>query len=69
MSETILRDRYGRVIGKIRVKNDGTEELRDRYGKYLGKYDPRKNETRDRYSRLIGKCNLLPMLLAEDMND
>ncbi|MEM4959329.1 MAG: hypothetical protein QXX12_05580 [Nanopusillaceae archaeon] len=66
MSETILRDRYGRIIGKIKVKSDGTEELRDRYGKYLGKYDPKKNETRDRYGRLIGKGNLLPLLLAKE---
>lgn len=37
MSETILKDRYGRIIGKIKEKRDGILELRDKYGRLVGK--------------------------------
>jgi len=69
MSETILKDRYGRIIGKIKEKRDGILELRDKYGKYLGRYDPKRNETRDKYGNLVGRGNLLSMLLAEESDD
>lgn len=65
MNKEFLKDKYGRIIGEIVEKKDGVLELRDKYGKYLGKYDPKRNETKDRYGRLIGKGNLLVMLLKE----
>lgn len=69
MSRNILKDKHGRVIGEITVKSDGTMELRDRHGRYLGKYDPKRNETKDKLGRLVGKGNLLIMLLEKDMAD
>jgi hypothetical protein len=50
-------------------KRDGTLELRDRLGRYLGKYDPKRNETRDRTGRLVGKGNLLGMILERYLED
>lgn len=62
MGEQILRDRSGRLLGKIKDVS-GKLELRDASGRLKGKYDPRTNETRDPSGRLVGKGNLLAALL------
>lgn len=69
MRKEVLKDRYGRKLGEILEKRDGTLELRDRLGRYLGKYDPKRNETRDRTGRLVGKGNLLGMILERYLED
>ncbi|OFY63262.1 MAG: hypothetical protein A3H98_07975 [Bacteroidetes bacterium RIFCSPLOWO2_02_FULL_36_8] len=64
MTEQILKDRHGKIIG--RIKDDISRrnlEILNVYGKRLGTYNPRTNETRDFRGKIIGKGNLLTMLL------
>jgi len=58
-----LRDRTGKLIGKIHTFSNGKQEIRNASGKKLGTYDPSSNTTRDYTGRLVGKGNLLTMLL------
>jgi len=58
-----IRDRTGKLLGKIHTLSSGKLELRSASNKKLGTYDPDTNQTRDHANRLIGKGNLLTMLL------
>jgi len=58
-----LRDRSGRLIGRIEIKSDGKQEIRDASGRLKGHYDPKSNQTRDSSGRLVGTGNLLTTLL------
>jgi hypothetical protein len=60
-----LRDRYGQIIGKIEIQQDGRHILRDKYGRRLAQYDPHENITRDQYGRRVGVGNLLAGFLEE----
>ncbi|MGD0275085.1 MAG: hypothetical protein ABSB79_03350 [Syntrophales bacterium] len=60
--EQVLRDKHGRLMGKIKEVS-GKLEISDQHGKLLGKYDPKSDQTRDHSGRLIGKGNLLSSLL------
>jgi hypothetical protein len=62
MADQELRDRSGRLLGKIKEMGDKLE-IRDAAGRLKGKYDPKSNETRDPAGRLVGKGNLLSSLL------
>lgn len=62
MSDQELRDRTGKLLGKIK-EVASKHEIRNAQGKLLGKYDPKTNETRDYTGRLIEKGNLLTTLL------
>lgn len=59
-----LKDRSGRLIGKIRERTDGRLEVRDAGGRLKGIYDPGNNTTKDAAGRLVGKGNLLTALLS-----
>ncbi|MBK8214456.1 MAG: hypothetical protein IPK71_12005 [Myxococcales bacterium] len=63
MADQELRDRTGRLLGKIKTLSDGKLELRDHTGSLKGTYNPKNNETRDRTGSLVGKGNLLTTLL------
>ena len=63
MSDQILKDRAGRLIGKIKIRNDGKMEIRDRNGRLKGTYNPKTDQTRDKNGKLVGKGNLLTTLL------
>lgn len=62
MTEQDLRDPTGKLIGKIKKAGERFE-LRGVTGKLMGRYDPKTNETRSDTGKLIGKGNLLTMLL------
>ena len=62
MATQELRDRSGRLLGKVREIGNKFE-LRDASGRLKGTYDPRSNETRDSNKRLVGKGNMLTNLL------
>ena len=58
----ILRDKYGVVLGEIRI--DGSKQtLFDRHFNRLGEYDARTDWTRDKYGNPVGRGNLLVTLL------
>jgi hypothetical protein len=58
-----LRDRTGKLIGRIHTHSSGKLELRSAAGKKLGTFDPDTNQTRDHSGKLIGKGNILASLL------
>lgn len=66
MSNQELRDRGGKLIGKIKTLSGGKLEGRDAGGRLKGKYDPKTDQTRDAGGRLIGKGNLLANLIVSD---
>lgn len=63
MADQDLRDKSGRLLGKVKTLSDGTLELRNQSGNLMGKYNPKHNETRDNMGSLVGKGNLLMTLL------
>ena len=60
MTKQELRDRQGRLIGKIE-SNGSKETIRDAQGRHLGTFDGK--QTRDAQGRLVGNGNLLTTLL------
>ena len=67
MEKTELRDRAGKVLGLVVARPDGTQILRDRSNAFMGSFDKRSNETRDRRGKLVGKGNLLALLVKENL--
>ena len=63
----VLRDRWGKAIGQIEDKGV-VMVLRDRWGKELGRYDKKKDITMNRWGKIIGRGNLLPVLLGTGDN-
>jgi len=68
MSKQELRDRSGRLIGKIEIQSSGKHEGRDASGRLKGTYDPRTNETRDSSGRLVGKGDMLSSLITSSID-
>ncbi|MFM7215526.1 MAG: hypothetical protein ACKO3H_11690 [Verrucomicrobiota bacterium] len=62
MADQELRDRSGKLLGKIRPSGSKLE-IRDASGMIRGTYDPKRDETRDSSGRLVGRGNLLATLL------
>ena len=65
MADQELRDRRGRLLGKIRLSSTGRYEGRDVGGRIRGTYDPRTDETRDASGRVVGRGNMLPELVID----
>jgi hypothetical protein len=52
------------VVGAIELQRQTSKLIaRTKKGRLAGVYDPRSGETRDHHGRLIGRSNLLPVLL------
>jgi len=64
MADQELRDRSGRLVGKIRATSSGKLEGRDAGGRLKGTFNPKSNETRDASGRLVGKGNFLSNLIT-----
>ena len=64
MADQQLRDKSGRLIGRIKMSGSKYEG-RDASGRLKGTYNPKTNETRDRSGRLVGKGNMLAMLITD----
>ncbi|MCY2938363.1 MAG: hypothetical protein NTV55_08395 [Planctomycetota bacterium] len=63
MPDHELRDRNGKLLGKVHISSNGRHEGRDANGRLKGTYDPKSNETRDANGRLIGKGDMLATLI------
>ena len=63
MSTQQLRSPSGRILGTIKTLPNGKMELRDNTGFLKGTYDPRSNQTKTPSGSLVGKGNLLAILL------
>lgn len=64
MQEIIIKDFYGRILGKIETHANGNKTVRDFYGRILGYYDARLNVTRDFYNRIIAKGDASSSLIS-----
>lgn len=60
----VIRDRSGRIIGKIETENNGNKIVRDFYGHILGRYDKRSDVTRDFYGRIVARGDSCGILLT-----
>jgi len=65
MGDHELRDRHGRLLGKIKEQYNGKLEGRDAHGRFKGTYDPNTDQTRDEHGRLVGKGNMLSVLIID----
>jgi hypothetical protein len=64
MAAQELWNASGQLLGKIQERSfDGKLELIDAKGQMRGIYNPQTNETIDNRGQLVGKGNLLTMLL------
>jgi hypothetical protein len=64
MGDQELRDKGGKLLGRIKQRSDGKLEGRDAGGRLKGTYDPKVDQTRDPGGKLIGKGNLLAVLVT-----
>ena len=64
MADQELRDRNNRILGRIKLRSDGKFEGRDASNRLKGVFNPKTNETRDPNNRLVGKGNLLAVLIT-----
>ena len=64
MASQDLRDKSGKLLGRIVQINDGKQEGRNASGQLKGIYDPKTNQTRDSSGRLVGKGNILSSLIV-----
>jgi hypothetical protein len=65
MADQELRDRNNRLLGKIKQLSNGKLEGRDASNRLKGTFDPSSNETRDQNNSLVGKGNMLAILIAD----
>ena len=60
-----LRDRNGKVLGRMMQCQDSIVKMYSRTGSYLGYYDPKDNKTYNRDGSIVGTGNLLATLIIE----
>ena len=63
MATTLIRDRDGKIIGRLDVQSNGDKLLRDFSGHILGRYKASSNLTLDFNGRIVGRGDCLTMLL------
>ena len=63
MSEQFLYGPIGQVLGRIVTRNDGALVLYDATGRQLGYYVPAVDFTYETSGRVVGKGNMLTVLL------
>ena len=68
METTLVRDFYGRIIGKIETDDRGNKTIRNFYGWILGRYDAATDTTRDFYGRIVAKGDASGMLINQNQN-
>ncbi len=58
----ILARQHGNKLGKVVIRGS-INTLHDKHGDRLGQYDTHDGFTRDKYGNIIGRGDLLAMLL------
>ena len=62
IKEEIIRDRYGKCIGKLQYESNGDITVRDFCNGILGYYVKSRNATTDSFKRIIAKGNVVGLL-------
>lgn len=63
MTDQILKDSRGLIIGRIKTAADGKQTIHDAQGLIRGRYDPKSNRTLDAHGLFYGNGNLLTSVL------
>ena len=63
VKEELVRDFYGKIIGKLQYEPNGDITVRDFYNRILGYYIKSRDVTTDFYKRVVAKGNAVGMLL------
>ena len=63
VKEELIRDFYGKIIGKLQYEPNGDVVVRDFYGRILGYYIKSRDVTTDFYRRVVAQGNAVGMLL------
>jgi len=63
MDEQLLKDRDGRILGRISTQGNGLHQLRDASGNIKGFYDPKSDTTLNKDGSLAFRGNMLTALL------
>lgn len=63
MKETVIKDFYGKILGKIKEEPNGDKIAYDFYGRILGKYKKLTNKTYDFYGRIVSTGDTLSQFL------
>jgi hypothetical protein len=67
LAREVIRNSRGTVLGVYeRQSLTGKIIARNAQGLVVGSYDPRSNETRDSRGRVVGRGNLLSIVLIRD---
>ena len=64
--ETVIRDYYGKILGRIGTQYNGTQVAKNFHGQILGYYYPEQNETKDFHGRILARGNTLAALIQND---
>jgi len=60
-----LRDKKGKIIGRIMDSGNGNQRLYNSIGTYIGYYDSGTDSTYNKYGGYYGSGNLLTLLITE----
>lgn len=63
MSEIVIKDYYGKMIGRIEEQPNGDKVVRDYYGMIKGYYRKSQNITVDYYGKLVAQGDVASSLL------
>jgi hypothetical protein len=63
MSNEVIKDNLGRILGVISSDRKGILTIKDALGKILGTYDPKTNTTKNYLGQIIGTGNQLTRLI------
>ena len=63
VSKELIRDRTGKIIGRIDTDQYGNKTVRDFYGKIKGRYKKTSNTTIDFYGRIVSYGDATASLL------
>ena len=64
MEQTVIKDFYGKILGKIREYPNGDKVAYDFYGRILGKYNKISNKTYDFYGKILSQGDTLVSLIT-----
>jgi len=65
MQVQVIKDFYGRTIGRIRLMENGDKEIYDFYGRKLGYYRKSTNTTHDFFGRMVAMGDAITMFLNQ----
>ena len=66
MQEIKIKNFYGKIIGYIKVYDNGDKTVMDFYKRILGYYDAKRDVTMDFYKMVIARGDATGMLIKDE---